>query len=190
VALAVAGHRDEAWSLAAEAVEIARAWGAHWPLGAALRAAALAEGGPGGLELLREAVRLLEDSPAELELARAVGDLGAALRRHGHLRDARQVLTRAVDLSHRLGAQALLNSAAAELRAAGARPRRFARSGVAALTPSESRVAQLARQGRTNREIAQALFVTPKAVEFHLANVYQKLEITSRAELVGVLPGQ
>jgi DNA-binding CsgD family transcriptional regulator len=48
------------------------------------------------------------------------------------------------------------------------------------------RVAQQARAGRSNREIAQALFVTPKAVEFHLANVYRKLHIGSRGELAGV----
>jgi DNA-binding CsgD family transcriptional regulator len=86
-----------------------------------------------------------------------------------------------------IGARALLARATAELRAAGARPRRVALTGVDALTPAELRVAQQARAGRSNREIAQALFVTPKAVEFHLANVYRKLHIGSRGELGGVL---
>jgi DNA-binding CsgD family transcriptional regulator len=55
------------------------------------------------------------------------------------------------------------------------------------LTPSEHRVARLAAEGRTNRQIAQALFVTPKAVEYHLANVYPKLGIGSRQQLVPAL---
>jgi DNA-binding NarL/FixJ family response regulator len=150
----------------------------------------LAEGGASGLEMLREAVRQLNGSPAELERARAEVDFGAALRRQGYLVTAREVLAGAMDLSHHLGAAVLVRRSADELRAAGARPRRFAQSGAEALTPAESRVAQLAREGRTNREIAQALFVTPKAVEYHLANTYQKLGISSRTELGATLPAQ
>jgi DNA-binding CsgD family transcriptional regulator len=59
--------------------------------------------------------------------------------------------------------------------------------GVEALTPSELRVARLAAAGRTNREVAQSLFVTPKAVEYHLANAYRKLGIGGRAQLGGAL---
>ena len=67
--------------------------------------------------------------------------------------------------------------------AAGARPRRERLSGVEALTASERRVAQMAAAGMTNREIAQALFVTMKAVASHLTHVYGKLDITGRAQL-------
>ena len=67
------------------------------------------------------------------------------------------------------------------------RPRRLALTGVDSLTPSELRVARMAAGGRTNREIAQSLFVTPKAVEYHLANVYRKLGIRGRADLSGAL---
>ena len=56
-----------------------------------------------------------------------------------------------------------------------------------ALTASERRVATLAAEGQTNREIAQALFVTPKTVEVHLSNAYRKLDIRSRRELPGAL---
>ena len=80
-----------------------------------------------------------------------------------------------------------LKQVAAKLLAAGARPRRTALSGVESLTPSELRVAELAAHGMTNREIAQALFVTEKTVETHLGHVYPKLDITSRAELRGKL---
>src|SRR5262249_41721490 len=74
-------------------------------------------------------------------------------------------------------------AAGAEVNGAGARPRREWRTGVEALTPGELRVARLAADGQTNREIAHALYVTLKAVEGHLARGYAKLGITGRAEL-------
>ncbi len=189
LAIALLGleRRDEARDLAQELLEIARAWGAAWPLGNALRVAGVVEGGRNGLSLLREAEGLLSGSPARLEHARLLVDLGAALRRNGSLTDAREVLARAADLSRQIGARRLLARATAEQRAAGARPRRVALTGVESLTPAEARVVQEAVAGRTNREIAQALFVTPKAVEFHLANAYRKLHIGSRGELAGVM---
>lgn len=186
-ALLAAGRRAEAMEIAREGVEIARAWDAAWPLGNALRAAGVVEGGAAGLALLREGEVLLAGGPARLEHARALADLGAALRRNGSLKDARDVLARAADLARQIGARRLLARAVGEQRAAGARPRRIALTGVDALTPGERRVAQEALAGRSNREIAQALFVTPKAVEFHLGNAYRKLHISSRAELVGVM---
>jgi DNA-binding CsgD family transcriptional regulator len=186
-ALVEAGRRDEAREITREGVDIARSWGAEWPLGNALRAAGLVEGGPAGLALLRQAEELLADSPARLEHSRLLVDLGGALRRNGSLTDAREVLARAADLARQIGARRLLAHATSELRAAGARPRRVALTGVDALTPAELRVIQEALAGRSNREIAQALFVTPKAVEFHLANAYRKLDIGSRGELAGVM---
>jgi DNA-binding CsgD family transcriptional regulator len=74
-------------------------------------------------------------------------------------------------------ARALVERAHTELVATGARPRRFARAGLDALTASERRVAAMAAAGQTNREIAQALFVTPRAIEAHPSNVYRKLDI-------------
>jgi DNA-binding CsgD family transcriptional regulator len=183
VALSSAGDRVEARRVAGEAVELARLWGARWPLGAALRAAGIAEGGAAGIALLREAKATLDGSPARLEQARALVDLGAALRRHGSLREARTTLTEGMDLARRIGATALLERSRGELRAAGLRPRRYAVTGIDALTPAETRVAALAAGGRTNRQIAQSLFVTAKAVEYHLANAYRKLGISSRHEL-------
>jgi len=74
-----------------------------------------------------------------------------------------------------------------ELQVAGARPRRLQFSGVEALTASERRVCDLAATGRSNREIAQELFVTPKTVENHLGRAYGKLGIGSREALADVL---
>ena len=74
-----------------------------------------------------------------------------------------------------------------ELAATGARPRRPMLSGLESLTPSERRVAEMAAENLTNKDIAQALFVTPKTVEVHLSSVYRKLEISSRAQLPDAL---
>ncbi len=187
IALAGLGDRDAALELAEEELAIARDWGAPRQVGVALRAVGLASGGDAGIERLRSAVAVLDRSAARLELARATCDLGAMLRRAGRRDEARRHLADAADLAERCGATAILERAADELRSAGARPRRYAVSGPASLTPSELRVARLAAAGRTNREVAQALFVTLKAVEFHLANAYRKLAITSRRELSGAL---
>jgi DNA-binding CsgD family transcriptional regulator len=148
---------------------------------------ALIEGGKEGLALLEEAVEVLADSPAKLEHAKARTELGAALRRANRRSQARDHLRRAVELATICGALPLASRAESELLATGARPRRIALSGVDSLTPSERRVAELAAQGPTNREIAQALFVTPKTVEVHLSRVYRKLGISSRSQLAGAL---
>ena len=75
----------------------------------------------------------------------------------------------------------------AELRRAGARPRRRALRGPDALTPSERRTAELAASGLSNHEIAERSFVTVRTVEFHLQNAYRKLGINSRNELTAAL---
>ena len=93
---------------------------------------------------------------------------------------ARETLRTGLDIAHHAGADGLAGAARAALVAAGARPRRPAVRGADALTPSERRVAELAERGLTNREIAQALFVSTKTVEFHLRNAYFKLRISSR----------
>jgi DNA-binding CsgD family transcriptional regulator len=187
LALQQLGRRAEARQLAQEELELARTWGAPRALGAALRAAGLIEGGNEGLALLREAVEVLCESPAKLEHAKARTELGAALRRANRNAQAREHLRRAVELATICGASPVAARAEAELLATGARPRRIALSGVESLTPSERRVAEMAAEGPTNREIAQALFVTPKTVEVHLSHVYRKLGISSRSQLAGAL---
>lgn len=181
------GRRDDARRVATEGLELAERWGARWPIGVALRAAGLATDGAEGIELLRRSVAALEASPARLELARSMMVLGELLRRAGASVEAREKLAASLDLAHRLGAHGLAERARGELVAAGVRPRRHALTGVESLTPSELRVARLAAAGRTNREVAQALFVTPKAIEYHLANAYRKLGIRGRPELARAL---
>jgi DNA-binding CsgD family transcriptional regulator len=132
---------------------------------------------------------VLEDGPDPLELARALLDLGITLRLGRRPTDARDPLRRATELAVRAGADGLAARAQEELLASGARPRRIALSGVEALTPSERRVADLAAAGRSNREIAQELYVTQKTVEGHLRNAYDKLGIRTRLGLAEALAG-
>jgi DNA-binding CsgD family transcriptional regulator len=187
LALHQLGEQGEARRLADEELELARAWGAPRALGAALRAAGLIEGGDHGLALLEEAVQVLGDSPAKLEHARARTELGAGLRRANRRSQAREQLRQAVELATICGATQLAARAERELLATGARPRRIALSGVESLTPSERRVAELAASGPTNREIAQALFVTQRTIEVHLTSIYRKLGISSRSQLAAAL---
>jgi DNA-binding CsgD family transcriptional regulator len=92
-----------------------------------------------------------------------------------------------LDAAHRTGAGGLATRAGTELRATGARPRSRVLSGLDSLTASERRVADLAREGMTNREIAQALFVTARTVEGHLTQAFRKLDVSSRDELASAL---
>jgi DNA-binding NarL/FixJ family response regulator len=141
----------------------------------------------GDADLLNEAAAVLESSPARVEHARALTDLGAALRRANRRVDARDTLRAALDAADACGATPLAERARHELRAAGARPRRPRATGVQALTASERRIAEMAAEGLSNPEIAQALFVTKKTVEAHLGSVYRKLDIRSRGQLGGAL---
>jgi DNA-binding CsgD family transcriptional regulator len=109
------------------------------------------------------------------------------MRRANQRSRAREQLRQAVELATICGATALAARAERELLATGARPRRVALSGVDSLTPSERRVAELAAQGPTNREIAQALFVTQRTVEVHLTSIYRKLAINSRSQIAAAL---
>jgi DNA-binding CsgD family transcriptional regulator len=182
--LAELGEEPErARALAEEDLRLARAWGAPRALGVALRAKGLVLGGEEGVRLLRDAVAALDGSPARLEHARALVELGAAMRRAGSRADAREPLKAGLSLARHCGAVPLVERAYDELSAAGARPRKIVRTGTEALTASERRVARLAASGMTNREIAQSLFVTIKTVEFHLGQAYRKLGISSREQL-------
>ena len=179
-------NRARASRLCSEEIEFARRWGAGRALGIALDAAGVVAD-DGGIDLLTEAVDVLRHSPAPLELARALIDLGAAHRRAGARARAREFLREGLDLAHRQGGLALVARARQELVIAGGRPRRDAIRGRDALTPSELRVAQLAATGQTNRQIAQALFVTQRTVENHLTSSYAKLGISSRPQLAAAL---
>jgi DNA-binding CsgD family transcriptional regulator len=181
------GRTDEAQALAEENLALARGWGVRSAIGAALRTCGLLRGGEDGLVVLRESVAVLAEANARLEYAKSLVELGAALRRANNRAEARELLREGVELAHRLGSVPLAARGNEEIAATGARPRTLLLSGVESLTASERRIAELAAGDQSNKEIAQALFVTVKTVEMHLSSVYRKLRIGSRRELSAVL---
>jgi DNA-binding CsgD family transcriptional regulator len=178
------GEPGSARELAAEEVELAQRIGASKVLGPALRVRGLVLGGERGCEDLKRAVAVLEPSSARLEYARALTDLGEALRARDQFTAARQHLHAAVELATELGGTVLAARAGEALQRAGGRARGSrGDGGPAALTPSERRVASLAAQGLTNREIADTLVLSTKTVETHLSSAFRKLGIKARSEL-------
>ena len=189
VALMATGQRTEARKWVDNMTAEARRWGSPSTSAHVLRAAAAAEGGERGIEMLREAVALMDGSPRRLQRAHALVDLGAALRGMGRRTEARAPLREAFALARQCGAARAAKRAHDELQATGETVRRYTPIGVESLTPSERRVADLAASGMTNRQIAQTLFVTVKTVEAHLSAAYHKLDIRSRQELKAALAG-
>ncbi|MCB0867392.1 MAG: helix-turn-helix transcriptional regulator [Solirubrobacterales bacterium] len=133
---------------------------------------------------MTEAVETLAGSSLSTEEAKARTELGVALLRAGRKIDGKEELEAGLELATAAGARHTAANAATELEVAGAAPKRLAFD---ELTASERRVAGYAAEGRTNREIAEELFVTPKTVENHLTRVYTKLGISSRRELSSAL---
>jgi DNA-binding CsgD family transcriptional regulator len=185
--LAATGDRRRALALAAEDLELAHRWGAASGIGQALRASALIAPEV-SIPRLREAVDALAISPERLAHARALIDLGSALRRANRRADSREPLAEGLELAAGCGARLLAQHARTELRAAGGPTSDPLADGVEQLTMSERRVAELAAQGHSNPEIAQSLFVTRKTVETHLGRVYRKLGIRGREQLTEHLP--
>jgi DNA-binding NarL/FixJ family response regulator len=127
--------------------------------------------------LLKEATR---QGAAASTQADALVELGAALRRMNRRAEAREPLREGLELARRCGAAGTARRAYDELTATGEKVRRWTPIGVESLTPSERRVAEMAANGMTNRQIAQSLFLTVKTIEAHLAATYDKLGIRSR----------
>jgi DNA-binding NarL/FixJ family response regulator len=186
LALDMNERTEEAIPLAEEELELTRRFGAPRAIGRALRILGTLRREQ-GMEQLQEAVDVLAPSPAKLEHAKALAALGSAIRRARQPSESREPLRQALELASVCGAERLAEHARSELYAAGARPRSEALAGVESLTPSELRVAQLAADGESNKNIAQSLYVTPKTVEVHLSNAYRKLGIRSRRQLPGAL---
>jgi DNA-binding NarL/FixJ family response regulator len=171
-------ERDRARALAAEDLALARRAGLPRACGVALRTVALLAEPAQRIELLRESVAMLAGSPSRYEYARSLLELGAALRRDRRRLESQEPLAAALELGAACGAERLVAHAREELIAAGRRPRRIARTGFGALTASERRVVRLAAAGRSNSEIAQALYLSVKTIETHLTNAYGKLGLS------------
>jgi DNA-binding NarL/FixJ family response regulator len=185
-ALAKLSWEEDARALAEAELAIAERWGAPATVGRSLRVLGEIQGTK-GLEALEQAVANFERSNSKFEHARALVAFGMALRRARKPSDAREPLRRALDLATSCSANLLAEQARSELYATGARPRSTALGGVEALTDRELKVATLASEGESNRDIAQTLYVTPKTVEVHLTNVYRKLGVGGRRDLPAAL---
>lgn len=181
------GDRPGASAAAAEHLALAEAAEAPGPLSVALRVAALVAARDERLSLLERAVKTCAGTSERLAEAYAMVALGSALRRAGHREAARDPLRTALDQAAAGGAWRLAALATTELHAAGARPRRTATHGPAALTDAERQVTGLAASGLTNRQIAARLVLSRRTVETHLAHAYAKRGIASRQGLGAAL---
>jgi DNA-binding CsgD family transcriptional regulator len=124
------------------------------------------------------------------EEARTQFCFGERLRRERQRREARKHLREALATFDLLGARPWAERAAAELGATGEHYQRRDPSAIERLTPQELQVAFQVGEGKANREVAAALFLSPKTVEFHLTRVYRKLNVRSRAELARLLASE
>ena len=185
IVLAAIGRIEEGRQLVARELELARRWGAPRTLGIALRGCGLLQR-PADIELLEQAATELARSADRAEHAKTLVDLGAALRRAGRRVSATERLRAGLRESLATGASGIAAEIRTELAVAGARPQRAVHRDQE-LTASELRVAELAAQRLTNREIADALFVAVRTVETHLTHAYTKLGVSGRRELAVAL---
>ena len=161
----------------------ARSTATRWPAAAVARCRGLMAADDEFEEHFAEALALHARTPTPFERARTELCLGERRRRARRVRDARAPLAASLETFEALGADPWAESARRELRAAGARPRRAPAAESDDLTPQELQVALIVAEGATNKEAASALLLSPKTVEYHLAKVYAKLGVRSRAQL-------
>ncbi len=177
------GRTDEARALAAEFSFSAAAKGQPWASARASRAEGLVASGERSGECFERALEAHGRTLDAFETARTRLSYGERLRRRRSRVLAREQLRRAAETFERLGAVPWAERAHAELRATGVTSRRRDPTTVDELTPQELQIALLLAGGRTTREAAAALFLSPKTIEYHLGNVYRKLGVHSRDAL-------
>jgi len=185
------GDLEGAAATAKEYLARATEKGQPWALARAHRAVALSC--PDTSERTRLFERAIELHSGSLDLfeeARTRLAFGAALRRNRSRVAARPQLRQALDAFERLGARPWADLAASEFDATGEKVRRGNEGYLGVLTSQEIRIARMLGEGRTTKETAAALFLSPKTVEYHLRHVYQKLHISSRDELRVVMSAE
>ena len=163
--------------------ERTRASGTDWALGVEAYSRALLSHGQAADDLYREAIQRLGRTRVTVQLARAYLLHGEWLRRENRRQDAREALRQAHEIFSRAGADAFAGRARRELLATGETVRKRTADKLVGLTAQEAQVADLAREGLTNPEIAAQMFISARTVEWHLGNVFSKLGITSRKDL-------
>jgi DNA-binding CsgD family transcriptional regulator len=184
------GRGDEAWQVTDQFTAAAGAKGQPWPLARAARCQGLLAGDDDFAAHFDRALSLHEQTPDAFETARTRLAYGERLRRARNRVLAREQLRAAADTFEFLGASPWADRARAELAATGETHRRRDPSTVDELTPQELQIALLLTAGKTTREAAAALFLSPKTVEYHLRHVYQKLGIHDREQLAQALAAQ
>jgi DNA-binding CsgD family transcriptional regulator len=176
------GELDGAAALLEPFEAMARRVGRRWAIATAGRCRGLLRAAHGDLDAalvaLDGAIEELGNLPYRLELGRTLVVKGRVHRRRREKRGAREALERALEIFEERGARLWAETARRELARLGGRP-----ATPTELTATEQRVAELAASGLTNREVAEAAFLSPKTVEGVLARAYRKLGIRSRAEL-------
>jgi len=182
------GERDSAASALGEFLGSANPGLSDWGLGVAARCRAMLSDGDVAEALYREAIDRLGCTPIRTELARTHLVFGEWLRRQNRRVDAREQLRTAHEMFLAMGAGGFAERARTELLATGERVRKRQADARSELTPQEAHIARLARDGRTNPEIAAELFLSARTVEWHLRKVFTKLEISSRRGLRDALP--
>jgi ATP/maltotriose-dependent transcriptional regulator MalT len=160
-----------------------------WALGTLARARAILADGDDAEAHYREAIDRTARTPVRPDAARTHLLYGEWLRREGRRIDARRELHTAHELLSAIGMEAFAERAGRELQVTGEGVGRRTPRARDDLTAQELQIAGLARDGLSNPEIGARLFLSPRTVEWHLRKVFMKLDITSRRELRGVLPG-
>lgn len=184
------GHRAEGTALAREHLTLAGATGSAYPVALGLRTLATVDAHTDRVALLRQALDELDGIPAARLVAQVETDLAGLLllaNGDGDTDEALALLRSAEHYASNEGLWPLLGRVRRLLVRLGEAPQPLVGETLASLTAAEQRVARLAASGLTNREIADQLVVTVKAVEWHLSHVYRKLGISSRASLAGAL---
>jgi DNA-binding CsgD family transcriptional regulator len=182
----VLGHFDEAEALLDQLDRLGAALERTWVLTMACRGRALLSAARGDLDAsyaeLERALRLHDRLGEPFERARTLLVLGSVQRRGKKKRPAREALESALEIFEELGASLWAAKTRAELARVGGR------ASTGGLTPTEQQVAQLIASGLSYRETADALFISPKTVQWNLSKIYRKLGIRSRTELAARLP--
>jgi DNA-binding CsgD family transcriptional regulator len=180
-----AGRPEVAASATTRLVGNAREGAPEWELAVAARCRALITRSPEAKErLLSEALALHDRDRRLFSRARTQLLLGEHLRRERRRVEARAQLRAATETFERLGATPWEQRARTELRATGEKARKREASTLTQLTPQQLHIVRLVAEGATNKEVAAQLFLSPRTVDHHLRNVFAKLGISSRAELI------
>jgi len=181
------GRVDDARRIALDYRQRAAAKGQPWAMARALRCLAMSGPDDEMDQLFADALDLHAKTPDAFEMAKTLLAAGSRLRRNRRRVAARESLRAAFEIFDRLGAAPAAETTAIELRATGERPRGRGASVLADLTPQELQIASMLAAGRSTREAASPLFLSAKTVEYHLRDVYTKLDVHSREELTGKL---